>query len=299
MMWNAQAIRQRFSEGDLSALDTRFLLGRRYCPPDILANYAQSDYALEILGNAKQAKKVIAIARQHKGLPRQCIEEFISWGLQNYPRLDDLSDLFRNPIILTSDIDKLIESASNQYDREKVLRLTAHNPRFPVQYYEECITSKNSYIRSSIAANRALSVQMLERLLTDENPIVLSALVRNRVLRKESVAKLLYPPFDPAILTPNLLQNMITRLPDGPDFDFALEVLSMRRQDSATKQLITKLSRDPKFLAEMAVDKDVKVREMALKNPLTPKEAQVEAVLLGTPLTISKRGALTPRKRVW
>ena len=300
MKWTTEEIRSILAEeGEGDPARVFFLLKRRNAPGEFLSKYSKEDYALELWGHKKNAHKARTIALQHKNLPREDIRGFIEYGMSNYNNLDKIRQFFRNPVILTTDIEDLIGNAPNNYDKEKVLRLTASNPRFPVYLYEYCARHENPYIRSSIASNKAIPDSIIEILIKDNNYKVLSALIYNRRTKSDTVARLLEPEFHPESLPSYLLTNLIARLPDGEKFDQAVDLLYTSKQDPATKQLVATISRDNKVLSKLCVDDNVKVRETAMKNPITPDEARVAGALLGTPLTISKRGGMRPRKRVW
>lgn len=298
MKWSTEEIRAiLLEEGEADPVRVCFLLRRRNSPPELLSKYAEDEYALELWGNKKQAEKAKAIALTHKNLPREDIRRFIEWGMVNYGTLDKIKVFLQNPVILTSDIEDLINNASNKDDKEKVIRLTARNPRFPVSLYEYCARHENPYIRSNIAHNVAIPKSIVEIVLVDTNLIVLTALISNPAAKEEVIIKLLESERHPELFPPYLLTALVARLSDGEEFDKALILLAGIKDDPATKQLIGSISRDLEVLTKLCMDKHPKVREMAMKNPLTPREARIAGALLGTPMEISKNRELYPKRR--
>jgi len=298
MKWSTEEIRAIITkEGEADPIRVRFLLKRRNSPPEFLSKYADDDYAMELWNNKKQAERAKAIARTHKNLPREDIRGFIEWGMANYGTLDKIKVFLQNPVILTSDIEDLINNTSNEYEKEKVIRLTVRNPRFPVSLYEYCARHESPYVRSNLAHNVAIPKSIVEIILMDNNQIVLTALVFNPAAKEEIIIKLLEPERHPELFSPYLLTALVARLSDGEEFDKALVLLSEIKDDPSTKQLIGSISRDLDVLTKLCLDENPKVREMAMKNPLTPREARITGALLGTPMEISKNRELYPKRR--
>ena len=297
MKWNTDEIRKILAEeGESDANRIFFLLRKRHCPEEFLSKYATQDYALTLWDNKKKAHKARSIALQHSGLPREDMEGLMRYCLSDYSNLDRVRPFFRNKTILTSDIQELLDKASTKEEHSTVLRLTAGNPRFPIELYESCATHESPYVRSSIAANRAIGDSVIETLLKDSNHRVLDNIVYNRTVSSIKVAKLLDAERNPELFPPYLIATIINRLPDGDEFDKALELILINNPGAGTKQLIAGISRDPEVLKKLATDDNVMVRELVIKNLNTPAEAKVVAALLGTPINVSKRGGLRPRR---
>jgi hypothetical protein len=273
---------------------TRALLKKRLCPPDILVKYSREGYAEKRY--PEQGWKLRVVARRHHELPQKEIQRYIHWGSRNLSTLDTIADILLNPSVTTAMIEQLIDACNDEHERGKVFRLCAGHAHFPVRLYSEAVAHEVSYVRSSIARNRAISCGLILPLMHDEQYKVQVAVVSNPIVPKSEIAKLLELNKDEPLILPHplVLRAIMDRLPDGEDFQRALSLLA-QTGDAHADQTLAKYTTDIEILTAKCYDPNPMVRRMAVINPATPEEAAVAATLLGIPPLTPNTG-LYPRR---
>lgn len=253
------------------------------CSPELLAEIAWASGRPEWFSGEWEEWK---IARAHPNLSPKVIESYL---------LSKHEDQFCNYLFLFNPNFPIPLLAQMEGEDEPftatMLRQAISQHECIPEILEIASDHPSAHVRIFLAANPALPHHLIQKLLFDADYTVQLALLRNQSIPSEEFIVILTPQAgaEPRKIKAEVLQKLIEKLPEGIHRNQAVKILTNSSKSAPSRRLVARYTTNLGKVEEGCLDRNLKVRQAAIRNPIASEEGLVSAALLGTPENLKQK----------